>query len=145
MIDFKGIKSWLLASLAVNLFLLGYVVSGLLQPKDMPPPPPSPVSMLDRMSENLSPAGQAVLRDLVATNGAKLEELHGAMMAARMRVRDVFAKEPFDSAAFQAAQSEAFAAAQAFFQALGEVIGETGVRLSAEDRQRLRPFNPPPR
>jgi len=144
MIDLRGSNRWLLLSLAINLFLLGYAASQFLQPRNLPPPPPSPTAMLERMSENLSPQGQAVLRDLIAERGDKLEELHDAMEVARMRVREVFAREPFDSAAFQAASKDGFTAAQAFFQALGDVIGQAGARLSAEDRQRLRPFNPPP-
>jgi len=144
MIDLRG-NRWLLISLALNLFLLGYVASQLLQPRNMPPPPPpSPIAMLERMSENLSPEGQAVLRDLITERGPKLEELRDAMEVARMRARQVFTREPFDAAAFQATSKDGFTAAQAFFQALGDVISQAGVRLSAEDRQKLRPFNPPP-
>ncbi|HEV8392196.1 MAG TPA: periplasmic heavy metal sensor [Dongiaceae bacterium] len=145
MIDLKGTNRWLLASLAINLFLFGYVAAVLVGPRDdWPPPPPPPAMMLERMSENLSPEGQAVLRELIAENGAKLEGLQGAMIAARMRARDVFAQEPFDAAAFRAVSKEGFTAAQAFFDALGDVLSQAGARLSAEDRERLRPFSPPP-
>jgi uncharacterized membrane protein len=145
MIDLRGTNRWLLISLALNLFLMGYVVAVLMRPQGLPapPPPPPPAMMLERMSQDLSPEGQAVLLELAAAHRSKLEELHAAMNSARMRAREVFAQEPFDEAAFKTASAAGFDAAQAFFRAMQDVLEQAGTRLSADDRQRLGTFGPP--
>ena len=98
-------RSWvLIASLTLNLFLVGLIAGDRLSP----PPPPESIpgtvfADLRRMSEALPPETRGEIRDRFEVHRPELIRGLMAMRAARHDVRDVLQREPYDPDALRAA------------------------------------------
>lgn len=142
---------WLIASVALNLFLLGGIAGALLlgPPRHGFPGHAGPHEGPGGPGHSLSPAGRQALRALHEGDREALRPQVEALRAARQAIAQAFAAEPYDQAALDAAQAQMLAAEQALGAAMGTRIGRLAATLSAEDRQafaqsmRRLPMGPP--
>jgi len=156
-----GLRSLLVASLALNLFLAGAFAShwagrlfgpGGFGPPGPPPgpapfaPPPPPV-LRSLLAETDRPVLDAVKAEHDPAVRAAFREMEGA----RARVRQALQAEPFDAAALSAAfadlrrQEEAVASAvQAMLTDLLGRLEPAARRRIAEAWERPGPGGPPP-
>ena len=142
---------WLIASVALNLFLLGGIAGALLlgPPRHGFPGHGGGHEGLGEPGHRLSPAGQQALRALHEGDREALRPQVEALQAARQAMAQAFAAEPFDPAALAAAQARMLATEQALGAAMGARISRLAATLSAEDRQafaqnmRRLPMGPP--
>jgi len=142
---------WLIASVALNLFLLGGIAGALLlgPPRHGFPGHGGPHEGRGGPGGNLSPAGQQALRAQHEGDREVLRPQLEALRSARQEIEQAFAAEPYDPAALAAAQARMLAAEQALGTAMGTRISQLAARLSAEDRRafargmRHLPMGPP--
>ncbi|MBP0573584.1 periplasmic heavy metal sensor, partial [Mycobacterium tuberculosis] len=87
----------LLASLALNLFLAGWIVGGVLRPT------PRPFDLAGAISERLSPEGRARIAGELRVLDSEIRGLGGRFDAARSRVVAAASGEPFDAEALRMA------------------------------------------
>jgi len=129
-------NNWLIASVALNLFLLGGIAGALLLG-----PPRGPFMDRGMPGEGfgpgrmLSPAGREQLRKLHQEERDRLRPQLEALRAARMAMEAAFASEPFDRPAFAAAQQQMQAAEQGLTAAMGARVVKLAETLSADDRK----------
>lgn len=102
-------RSWtgalLLGSAGLNLFLLGTLVPGWLDPGRAPGPPPfhpGPAAVLTEVAKELPPSDALILRDLAARTPPLADDA-GPIIEA---IRGVLRAEPFDAARFRALLGE---------------------------------------
>lgn len=137
-------NNWLIASVALNTFLLGGIASALLLGPHRPPMHgPGP------FAEGLSEAGREQLMAQRAADEAAMGEHLTALRAARDAMDQAFAAEPFDRAAFDAAFARMRAAESALSASMGERVAALALTLSPDDRKafarsmRRLPMGPP--
>ncbi|WP_293397109.1 periplasmic heavy metal sensor [Nevskia sp.] len=129
-------NNWLIASVALNLFLLGGIAGALLlgpprgpfMDRGMPPEGFGPGRML-------SPAGRERLHKLHQEDREALRPQLEALRSARKAIETAFAAEPFDRPAFDIAQQQMEAAEQGLAIAMGERVVRLAETLSADDRK----------
>lgn len=129
-------NNWLIASVALNLFLLGGIAGAvLLGPprgpfgeRGFPPEGFGPARML-------SPAGREQLHKLHQEDRETLRPQLEALRSARKAIEAAFATEPFDRAAFNVAQQQMEAAERSLTVAMGERVVRLAETLSADDRK----------
>jgi uncharacterized membrane protein len=93
------------ASLALNVLLLAYVATQLLQP---PPQRPAPravgiQAMIERISRDLPPGDKQIFEEAFARDRPRLMAASEQMRAARRSLDATIAARPFDPAATRAA------------------------------------------
>lgn len=143
-------NNWLLASVALNLFLLGGIAGALLlgpSPLRFPGQGGGPEDF--RPGRLLSPAGRELLFRLRREERDQLRPQLDALRSARAAIEAAFAADPFDRPALDAAQVQMQVAEQGLTQAMGERVVKLAESLSAEDRKafaatlRRLPMGPP--
>jgi uncharacterized membrane protein len=98
----------LAVSLALNVLLVAYVATPLLQPA----PPPSPTrtvgiqAMIERISRDLPPGDKQVFEEAFARDRPRLIAASEVMRAARRNLNASIAARPFDPAATRAAMQQ---------------------------------------
>lgn len=145
-------NNWLIASAALNLFLLGSIASALLHgpPRHFAPGaghglPPS----FERLADGLSPAGRETLRRLHADDDTTMAAQLATLRAARDGIDRAFAAEPFDRVAFDAAFAALREAEAAMSARMNHHIAALALALSPADRaafaasMRRLPIGPP--
>lgn len=162
----RAIAPLLLASLMVNMFLIGGVVGDRFAPEPPPAPPPIERAPSERLlmervpvervqSEPAAPRARAPatpFRDAIAQLPAeerravnegftqRRQETRAArdrVAAARGRARELMAADPLDAAALSAALAEMRAASTALQNVTHTVLLETAPRLAADSRRKL--------
>lgn len=129
-------NNWLIASVALNLFLLGGIAGALLLGPPHPRFPGQGGAPEDfGPGRLLSPAGRELLFRLHREERDQLRPQLGALRGARAAIEAAFAANPFDRTAFDAAQVQMQAAERGLSQAMGERLVKLAESLSAEDRQ----------
>ncbi len=129
-------NNWLIASVALNLFLLGGIAGALLLG-----PPRGPFMERDGLkvgfgpAKMLSPAGRERLHQLHRDDRDLLRPQLDALRSARAAIETAFATEPFDRPAFDLAQKQMEAAEQGLSIAMGERVVRLAETLSADDRK----------
>lgn len=152
----------LLASLMVNMFLIG----GVIGDRFAPDPPPAPAPPIERAAPERAPSERAPsetappraraagtpFRDAIAQLPAeerrivnegfaqRRQETRAArdkVIAARGRARELMAADPLDQAALSTALAEMRAASTALQNVTHSVMLETAPRLGAESRRKL--------
>lgn len=127
----------LYASLALNLFVVGFFGAHWLGLSWHAPPHGGPETVLDRLSAHLPDKDKAVLRDGWQADRNKLAGLFTDLQNARRVVRTKLTADPFEREALAAAVADARAKRQAYEQELQAVILEAVPKFSAEGRSRL--------
>lgn len=138
----KSRYRWLLLSLAVNLFLLSFVVSHeawhFLKRHEQPPgPPPPPSEMLLEAAHMLSPDGQKVVEQAVATDESKLLGLHDALVHAHQAAEKIYKAESFDTEAYRQAIAVQLDSGRQLFGEISQLLLQVGPLLSQSDRELL--------
>lgn len=135
-------SNWLIASVALNLFLLGGIASALLLGPPRPPlghgdghGRPAP---FERMANGLSPEGREILFRMRAEDDAAMAPQLAALRTARDGMDRAFTAEPFDRAAFDAAFAEMRAAEAAMSVQMKQRVAALAVTLSPADRAAFR-------
>ncbi|MBA4287018.1 MAG: hypothetical protein C0434_15970 [Xanthomonadaceae bacterium] len=136
-------NNWLIASVALNLFLLGGIASALLFGPHRPPPGMAFGGRLPMhgpgpggpFAEGLSAAGREQLMALREADEAALGEHLAALRDARQAMDQAFAAEPFDRAAFDAAFARLRDAEAAMSARMAERIAALAAVLSPDDRK----------
>lgn len=128
-----------LASLALNVFLLGLLAALYLGPllTDDGRPDRSAAGRIERIAANLPPADAEVLRAEFRTKAATIDAARDKIEAAQEVVRQRLRAEPFDPGALRAAMGEARAARQSFFSGLNDVVTAAATRMSTDGRDKL--------
>lgn len=149
------IKTALLASVGLNLFLAGTIVPRWLAPK---PPYDRPMAGPDgfgpgpgggaffamrRMIDDLPPADAAILKEYFGGDVEKLKEKSKSLRERIDRLRDLVKADPFDPAALRAEMENAMADREAFERSQMESVIEALGKLSPEGRKRLAEMPPP--
>ena len=129
---------WLVASLCLNFFLIGVVVTGLIVARNrmiatamnggggLPP---------EAVLEMLPQSGAAKMCDALATRLDKFRALGRETVDARRAVFKVFRTEPYDNAAFQTALARLTAAQTAALQERAATTAEVVARLTPDERK----------
>nr|WP_298689742.1 periplasmic heavy metal sensor [uncultured Dongia sp.] len=136
----KNAPKWLLASLLLNMFLLGGAAAPLFfQPIPSPPPltPPPPRLMVERLSESLSDDGRHDLLRALDEAQPQLDQLFDALNRTQNDLMDVFAAETFDESGYRQALDNRKAAADEFFSRMSDFFMQAGKDLSVQDRRRI--------
>jgi uncharacterized membrane protein len=138
----------LLASLFLNVFLLGAVLAGVVSfyvfAPPLPFPPPGPHGLLDHMTAVLPPDDAAVLRRSFHENEARVQSAMGRMEDALGRAREVLRTEPFDAEALRTALMGARAARDEMDRAIIDAALSALPELSPAGRAKLADIPPPP-
>lgn len=136
---FYGLIAALTLSLAGNL-----VVAGLILAHRAPPPPfalGSP-SAVEGLFGQLSPEGEATVRETMRAARHDMREQMEALREARRDVRRVMEAENFDRAALAAALEKVRTLGDAVEQRMEAAFVTAAEKLTPEDRKRFRPGKP---
>ena len=149
-------NNWLIASVALNTFLLGGIASAVLLGPHGPGmdgrPPMHGAGHgpgFRPFADGLSEAGRAAVMAQRAADDSAMASNLAALRAARAAMDAAFAADPFDRPAFDAAFAQMRAAEAAMSASMGERVAALAAALSPEDRkafaQNLRrlPMGPP--
>jgi len=131
---------WLIASLCLNFFLIGVIVTGLLVARNrmivgamtgaggggLPP---------DVVLQMLPHSGAIKMCDALAARVENFRRLGRETVEARRAVFKVFRTEPFDDAAFRAALIRMTAARVAILQERQATIAHVVAKLTPEERR----------
>lgn len=96
-------------SLALNVLLVAYVATQLLQPPPAPRAPSRPVgiqAMIERISRDLPPGDKQIFEEAFARDRPRLLAASEQMRAARRNLDATIAARPFDPAATRAAMEQ---------------------------------------
>lgn len=139
------ILRWLLpASLAVNAFLGGLMVSQWRKP-DIPPPP-RPERMIEEMAETLPTADAAILRQSFAARAAKAEHRSRNPEEMFLKISAALKAEPFDPQALAAIFRDGRKTRDAIDDSIEGALVDAATKMSAEGRHKLADWHPrPPR
>lgn len=149
------IQTALLASVGLNLFLLGTMVPRWLGPKppfgdkmvmmgpDGPGGPGGPLFAMHRMMDDLPEADAKILKEHFGSDMEKMMEKAKSFRDRIDRLRDLMRADPFDPAALRTELESAAADRQAMEKAQTDRIIEVLGKLSPEGRRRLAEMRPP--
>lgn len=126
----------LLASLALNLFLLTWAGVGLFK-QETRRPWLSLESVEERYAARLSGNDAAAFRRALEAHRAELSARIEASRNSRATVRQALQAEPFERARLEAAFADSRQAMTAFQQALQSLLLDAAGELSADGRRRL--------
>jgi uncharacterized membrane protein len=124
-----------IASLVLNLFLIGYLIGRALDV--WPTKPRRAEAFVERLAARLPERDAAVVRRAVAGRTPTIDALVQAVRESRRQVRTALAAEPFDRRALEAALEESRARHHALETAVQTIVLETAGELSPEGRRRL--------
>ena len=128
----------LFASLALNLFLVGFLVARGLS-HTWHEEPRGPQAIVERLTRHLSGADAEVMRAAFQANQDKLAAAFSALQQARREVRQRIAADPYDPDALVKAAADVQVKWQAFIAALQDTILPAVGKLSPEGRRHLLP------
>jgi uncharacterized membrane protein len=133
----------LIASLALNLFVLARLATPLLLgPADPPPPEAMLPHLVEELAAALPAADAALLRQTFDGHAANIAGTSRAVAAAHEQVRAALAADPFDEAALAAALDQLRDAEQALHGAVRQTVLDIAPRLSPEARHALAAWVP---
>jgi uncharacterized membrane protein len=143
----RGIRQagWLLpASLALNVFLIVFVLVGLRPLLFGPGPGPRPPQeMVQKMAEGLPSHDGAILREAFAARAGEFDRADVVLRALPERVRAILRAEPLNVEALTAAFASTSEARTNMDSALGAAMVEASGKMSPEGRRALAEFAPP--
>lgn len=139
----RGGRRWLLfASLALNLFLIGFMAVGAVHHHRGDDGPPRPLrAMIEYMADrddgwrlmhHMSDADAAVMESMKATHGARMAAAATEARAARHAVRDLIASGERDPQVLGPAFDRVGTSRQEFHDALAAILLDASGRLSDE-------------
>ena len=132
----------LLASLAVNLFLVGLIAALLW--REPGPVDRSVSARVEEIASALPRADGDKLRAEFSANRAGVEGTRAKYEEGREAIRQALRREPFDGAALRDAMTRTRTARQDFDAALQSVIAKAAADMSACGRAAMADWRPPP-
>lgn len=126
----------LFLSLAVNLLLLGFLASRLVQPAETDGIGHT-TFVLERLASTLPGADAQILRAEWAAHGDAISTSEADARTARERIRATLRTEPLDPAALDAAMTSFRQCRTAQHQVLQAVLRAAILRMSADGRRTL--------
>lgn len=148
------IQTALLASVGLNLFLLGTMVPRWLGPKppfgdkmvmmgpDGPGGPGGPLFAMHRMMDDLPEADAKILKEHFGSDMEKMMDKAKSFRDRIDRLRDLMRADPFDPVALRTELESAAADRQTMEKAQTDRIIEVLGKLSPEGRRRLAEMRP---
>ena len=131
----------LFASLALNLFLGGVMVGGVLAPRQDAAAGPGGfgglIANMRQVAAELPPDQQAALHEAMGRHRSEIRQDLVALRDARQATLAALAAEPFDRQAVEAAFAELLRRSQAAQAAIQDAILDAAERLPADARQEL--------
>ena len=132
----------MLASVVLNLFLVGVVASGLPSAKHKSFTPaalaaPHSEYMVDWMVRYLDPRDAGLFRDVFQAHVAELKAAHEHVKEATKAEARAFEQDPLDPAALEQAVAEVKQAKTEANKAADKIVLESAAKLSADGRHRL--------
>lgn len=149
------IQTALLASVGLNLFLLGTMVPRWLGPKppfgdkmvmmgpDGPGGPGGPLFAMHRMMDDLPEADAKILKEHFGSDMEKMMDKAKLFRDRIDRLRDLMRADPFDPVALRTELESTAADRQTMEKAQTDRIIEVLGKLSPEGRRRLAEMRPP--
>jgi len=123
----------LVASLLLNVFLLGFVVARL----SGPPRPPRPRDRRPEVGQQFRAPGPGPMRAIMEGHRDELRGGRAQIHRARGAVRDALLADPFEPARLETALGELRQATHDAQEALHEALLEAAPNLSADERAQL--------
>jgi uncharacterized membrane protein len=123
------------ASLVLNLFLVGYLIGRALDV--WPAKPKRAETFVERLAARLPERDAEIVRRAVARQTPTIDSLVKAVRDSRRQVRAALTAEPFDRRALEAALQESRTRHHALETAVQAIVLETAGELSPEARGRL--------
>jgi uncharacterized membrane protein len=141
----------LIASLALNLFVIG-TAGALLARLYLSPPTPvaterprTAAARIDRLAATLPSQDAAKLKAVFQAREGAVEATRDTLNRAYDRNRAILRAEPFDQAALRAAMAQSREARIRFDQALHDVIAAAAAEMSPAGRNKLADWGQRPR
>lgn len=144
----KG-RCLLLASIALNLFLLGLAAGPVLSGRPMPPPPGPmegggpgmvPGFILDRLSRDLPQADAEKLRAIYADAATSMKGKREASHEAFQKIAAILKQEKPDLNALQAALETLQAEGKGFHDEMSKALTRVATEMPLESRQKIATF-----
>lgn len=132
----------LLASVGLNLFFAGMMLSRPSHPYG-PPGPPDPERFVADLTRGMAEADAAIVRAAFKAHEPVIRNLRDRG-GARRRISDAIAAEPFDAAALGRVMEEVDAERDARDTEFRRMILEAVTKLSPEGRRQIARFEPGP-
>lgn len=131
--------SWLLVvlfvSLAANLLVIGSVGTAMWRFRHGPPPPPAVMPNLIGYASSLKGERFTAVRDATEPLRQKLRPLRQELRVLRNEVTAAISAEPFDNAAFEAAQARLSEREGQVRQAMTALYAEIARNLTPDERR----------
>jgi uncharacterized membrane protein len=135
---YRRLRIALMASLAVNVLIVGSVAGALLfGPHHGWKGPGHPGFALSSFTQTLPAERSEALRTYIESEEATLAALRKAKFDARAAARALLAVEPFDETEFKAALERAVEADLAEKKARSALLADTAARLTPDERRQL--------
>ncbi|HLI12965.1 MAG TPA: periplasmic heavy metal sensor [Alphaproteobacteria bacterium] len=135
----RGLRIVVFISLALNVFLIGFVVARLVRPewRSPRPPPGGPDAIVARLSSKLDGKDAATLRAAFDSDKADLTQRFAELQSARRELRTKLMAEPFDHEALAKAMADLRTRHDAFIAEVQDALLKAVDQLSPEGRRRL--------
>jgi uncharacterized membrane protein len=133
-------RALLFGSLALNLFFVG--VTAALLVRSPATTPRNVATRIERLADSLPAADGDTLRLNFTAQRNAVETARAGYDNAREGIRAVLRREPFDSAAMQAAMSKARAARQNYDQVLQAMLAKAAAEMSRAWRHGMAEWSP---
>ncbi len=144
MADHKTVRGYLLlASLAVNLFLGGYLAGNFL-PRHRPPDNFAGLPSPRHLEDALPGERRDLIKSVIREHSPEVRRAVEAMFEAQKQVAEAMRQEPLEVAALHQALEIYAARQQDMILAHQSAVADLARRLSAEDRARLADILKPP-
>lgn len=140
----KTIKLAFLASLVINLLLLGVILGQV--PRGLEAPPPTRQQRMEEGLKKLPEPVQSRFREKFAQMRASVEPLRQQIDQGRAETLRLLSAEPFDDAAYDRQVSKIEQLRGEMFKRMGQNFKQTAKELSPEERRMLADLlrRPPP-
>jgi uncharacterized membrane protein len=140
----KTVKLAFLASLVLNLLLLGVILGQV--PRGLEPTPPTRQQRMEEALKKVPEPAQSRFRDKFAQMRASTDPLRRQIDEARGETLRLLSADPFDEAAYDRQVSKIEELRAEMFKRMGQKFKETATEFSPEERRMLADVlrRPPP-
>lgn len=140
----------LIVSLALNLFLLGAVTTGIVTHLAWPPPPPHPggpafLPSPRQLKAALPQEDQAPLKEVLEAHRGEIRPLVEALIGARRVAAQALLARPFDQAAFLQSLRDMRSQDQVLTDHAQSILAEIAGRVGQDGREAMAQLMNPPR
>ena len=131
----KAVKLAFLASLVLNLLLLGVILGQV--PRGLEAPPPTRQQRMEEGLKKLPEPAQSRFREKFAQIRASSDRLRQQIDGARAETLRLLSADPFDAAAYDRQVNKIGELRSEMFKQMGQNFKQTAKELSPEERRML--------